>query len=63
MTMTPEPTDKLDATTHVAVNGPEGDPPISNGSYGLAPPDLKGLLEPDAGRLAGRKVPLCSSSF
>jgi hypothetical protein len=23
--MTPEPTDKLDATTHVAVNGPAGD--------------------------------------
>lgn len=54
--MTPEPTDKLDAATRVAVNGPEGDPPISNGSYGLTPPDLKGLLEPDAGRLA-RPVP------
>ena len=23
-----------------------------NGSYGLTPPDLDGLLEPDAGRLA-----------
>jgi hypothetical protein len=25
--MTPQPTDKLDATTQVMVNGPEGDPP------------------------------------
>jgi len=25
MTMTPEPTDKLDATTYVAVNGPADD--------------------------------------
>jgi len=27
-----------------------------NGSYGVTPPDLEGLLEPDAGRLA-RPVP------
>jgi hypothetical protein len=27
MTMTPEPTDKLDAATIVAVNGPADDPP------------------------------------
>jgi hypothetical protein len=26
MTMTPEPTDKLDAATQVVVNGPEDDP-------------------------------------
>ena len=50
--MTPEPTDKLDAATQVVVNGPEDDPPTLNGSYGLTPPDLEGLLEPDAGRLA-----------
>ena len=54
--MTPEPTDKLDAATQVVVNGPEDDPRNVNGSYGLTPPDLEGLLEPDAGRLA-RPVP------
>jgi hypothetical protein len=54
--MTPEPKDKLDAATTVVVNGPEDDPLEPNGSYGLASPDLEGLLEPDAGRLA-RPVP------
>jgi hypothetical protein len=42
--MTPEPTDKLDATTQVAVNGPEDDPldtdwivgPHDSGPRGLA---------------------------
>ena len=42
--MTPEPTDKLDATTTVAVNGPEDAPlrvdwsvrPYANGPGGLA---------------------------
>ena len=41
--MTPEPTDKLDATTIVVVNGPEDDHALSSGSYGLTPPDLTGL--------------------
>ena len=50
--MTPEPTDKLDATTQVVVNGPEDAPPIRNGSYDVTPPDLTGLLEPDARKRA-----------
>ena len=56
MTTRPEPTDKLDAATQVVVNGPRAIHSVLNGSYGLAPPDLTGLLEPDAGRLA-RPVP------
>jgi hypothetical protein len=44
MTMTPEPTDKLDAATQVVVNGPEDDPrnvdwivrPHATGPRGLA---------------------------
>ena len=63
--MTPEPTDKLDATTNVVVNGPADDSLQLSGSYDVAPSDLHGLLEPDAGRLArpvprgarGRKAP------
>ena len=35
--MTPEPTDKLDAATQVAMNGPEGDPP-----------DLEWIVRPHA---------------
>ena len=52
MTTTPEPTDKLDAATKVVVNDPRTIHSALNGSYGAAPADLKGLLEPDAGRLA-----------
>ncbi len=53
MTMTPTPTDKLDASTTVAVNGPEDDPLRAEWIVErLTPPDLEGLLEPDAGRLA-----------
>jgi hypothetical protein len=49
MTKTPASTDKLDATAQAAVNGPADDPlqPVS-GSYDASPPDLNGLLEPDA---------------
>ena len=44
MTTTPEPTDKLDAATNVAVNGPADDTLQSvSGSYGVAPPDLHRL--------------------
>ena len=51
--MTPQPTDKLDATAHVAVNGPADDPLLTlSGSYGLTPPDPSGLLEPDAVKVA-----------
>ncbi len=50
--MTPEPTDKLDATTKVVVNGPADDSLQVERSYDVAPPDLEDLLEPDAGRLA-----------
>ncbi len=56
MTTTPEPTDKLDAATQVVVNGPEDDPLDAELIEGFTPPDLTGLLEPDAGRLA-RPVP------
>jgi hypothetical protein len=53
MTMTPEPTDKLDAAATAVVNGPADDPlPYRNGSYGVTPPDLEGLLEPDAVKAA-----------
>jgi hypothetical protein len=49
MTKTPEPTDKLDAATNVAVNGPADDTlELASGSYGALPSDLNGLLEPDA---------------
>lgn len=49
MTTTPEPTDKLDAATNVAVNGPADDTlQPESGSYGASAPDLNGLLEPDA---------------
>ena len=44
MTMTPEPTDKLDAATNVAVNGPADErASTTRGSYGLAPPNLQRL--------------------
>jgi hypothetical protein len=56
MTTTPEPTDKLDAAAQVVVNGPEDDPLRAEWIVRLVPPDLTGLLEPDAGRLA-RPVP------
>ena len=43
MTMTPEPTDKLDATTIVAVNGPADDTLPTSGSYDVTLTDLPGL--------------------
>ena len=53
MTMTPEPTDKLDATTHVAVSGPAGDAlPERADRTTSRRRTCQGLLEPDAGRLA-----------
>jgi hypothetical protein len=50
--MTPAPTDKLDAAATVAVNGPADEPLPLSGSYGVTPPDLQGLLEPDARKRA-----------
>ena len=42
--MTPQPTDKVDTTTHVVVNGPADDALLNaSGSYGLTPPDLNRL--------------------
>ena len=56
MTMTPEPTDKLDTATQVVVNGPEDDPVCIERIVRLRATGPEGLLEPDAGRLA-RPVP------
>ena len=49
--MTPQPTDKLDATTTVAVNGPADDP-LPNERIVERHRTRYGLLEPDAGKLA-----------
>jgi hypothetical protein len=54
--MKPEPTDKLDTTTTVVVNGPKDGPRNTGWIVGLTPPDLEGLLEADAEKLA-RPVP------
>lgn len=43
MTMTPEPTDKLDATTNVAVNGPADEMLPNEPSYDVMPPEPPGL--------------------
>ena len=44
MTTTPEPTDKLDAATNVAVNGPADETlHCVSESYDVAPPDLHRL--------------------
>ena len=56
MTKTPEPTDKLDAATQVAVNGPADDPRNDKLTVRRHATDLDGLLEPCAGKLA-RPVP------
>ena len=50
--MTPEPTDKLDAATEVAVNGPEDDSLHTERIVRRHATGPQGLLEPDAGRLA-----------
>jgi hypothetical protein len=50
MTTTPQPTDKRDAATTVAVRGPADDPP-ADGEPVVGRQDhrtLRGLLEPDA---------------
>ena len=54
--MTPEPTDKLDATTHVAVNGPADETLRStSGSYGAhANGPATACLSPDAVKVARR---------
>jgi hypothetical protein len=54
MTTTPQPTDKLDAATNIVVNGPADETLQTSGSYGVAPSDLNGLLEPGAVKVARR---------
>jgi hypothetical protein len=54
MTITPEPKDKLDAAITVVVNGPADEKLQASGSYGVAPSDLNGLLEPGAVKVARR---------
>ena len=54
MTTTPQPTDKLDAAMNVVVNGPADETLQTSGSYGVAPSDLNGLLEPGAVKVARR---------
>jgi hypothetical protein len=45
MTMTPAPTDKLDAPTIVVANGPEDEMLVlASGSYGVVSPDLTACL-------------------
>jgi hypothetical protein len=54
MTITPEPTDKLDAAMNIVVNGPADETLQASRSYGVAPPALNGLLAPGAVKTARR---------